>query len=268
MKDRFYLAAPCHLLDNIHCFWAIDKESRFHNELIIPKGVIEIVFNFSITEPINVKFGTGALKLPGCFVNGFNTIPVHITLPKYHSFFGVQLQPMAVRKLLGTNGKEFSDQTVDLCLIKAGFYNLWCELAAQESFDKRVDVFIKWLSKQMVDCTPQERVINHFLSNSVFEEFTVRTIADKVCFSPRHLSRKLIESTGLNTEQHLLYKKYLHAVHLMHYTDKSLTQIAYQSSFSDQSHFIHAFQSFAQITPSDYLRMKGELKGHIYKDVR
>ena len=87
-------------------------------------------------------------------------------------------------------------------------------------------------------------------------------------YSPRQLSRKLTEATGMNTEEILLYKKYLHALDLIHQSDLSLTQIAYQSQFSDQSHFIRSFKTYSGMTPGVYKASKGFMKGHFYENVR
>ena len=111
-------------------------------------------------------------------------------------------------------------------------------------------------------------MINDFLSGSEQFGWSVKELANAMCYSPRQLSRKMAEATGMNTEEILLYKKYLHAMHLVHHTDLSLTKIAYQSHFSDQSHFIRSFKTFANMTPGDYKKSKGALKGHIYENVR
>ena len=97
---------------------------------------------------------------------------------------------------------------------------------------------------------------------------SVKELAQSLCYSPRQLSRKMAEATGMNTEEILLYKKYLHAVHLMHHTDWSLTQIAYQSNFSDQSHFIKSFKTYTKMTPGEYRAGKSYVKGHIFENVR
>jgi AraC-like DNA-binding protein len=72
----------------------------------------------------------------------------------------------------------------------------------------------------------------------------------------------------MNTEEMLLYKKYLHAVDLLHSSHLSLTQIAYQSGFVDQSHFIRSFRLFTQMTPGEYRQQKSHLPGHFYANVR
>ena len=63
--------------------------------------------------------------------------------------------------------------------------------------------------------------MNHFLCDTNQHDLSVAQLADSLCYSPRHLGRKILEATGMNTEEILLYKKYLHAVHLMHHADLS-----------------------------------------------
>lgn len=76
------------------------------------------------------------------------------------------------------------------------------------------------------------------------------------------------ELTGMNTEQTLLYLKYLKAINLIHYSGLSLTQIAYACEFSDQSHFIKVFKSFTELTPNEYKNRKSEIACHYFEAVR
>ena len=110
--------------------------------------------------------------------------------------------------------------------------------------------------------------MNEFLCGVDQHDFTVAKLADTLCYSPRHLSRKLFEATGMNTEEMLLYKKYLHALHWMHHSNMLLTEIAHQSQFSDQSHFAKAFKAFTKLTPGEYRRNRANVKGHLYENVR
>ena len=193
---------------------------------------------------------------------------MQLQLPERQEFFGVQLPPLVVKKLLGAPACEFSDRVVDLNLIDPVYSSLWNKLAEQNSFEERVSVFSRWMEKKMPDLQPREKLVNDFLSLAGQHDVSVTTLAGTLCYSPRQLSRKMIEATGMNTEEILLYKKYLHAVHLIHHTDLSLTKIAYQSHFSDQSHFIKSFKSFAHMTPGEYKAARTHVKGHIYENVR
>jgi AraC-like DNA-binding protein len=252
----------------VHAIWQTSGYTPFQNEQVLPSGIIEVIFNFSEGSPMLAKMGNRSYHLAKCFINGFNTVPVNLQLPEQQAFFGIQLQPLAVRKILGVPAKEFSDTIVDLALIDSIFQSLWHELAGQTHFDNRVSVVCRWMGKKIPDFQPQETMINHFLSGMNQHDVSVSELARSLCYSPRQLSRKMAEATGMNTEEILRYKKYLYAMDLIHHTDLSLTKIAYQSHFSDQSHFIKSFKTYTGMTPGEYKAGKGFVKGHIYENVR
>ena len=268
MKTDFYIPAEDCVKAVIHSIWQVDHFSSFDKEFIIPKGITEIIFNFSSSDPIVAQLNSTNYHLPNCFINGFNTKPIQLKLPKQHVFFGVLFQPLAIKKIFKSPACEFSNITVDLTLLNRGFNSLWHQLAEQHDFNKRVAVFLAWLNRNLIDLQPREQLVNNFLYALNQHDLSVNTLANSLCYSPRQLSRKIIEATGMNTEEMLLYKKYLHAVHLIHHTDLPLTAIAYESQFYDQSHFIKSFKTFTTMTPGEYRQDKSFVKGHVYKDVR
>jgi AraC-like DNA-binding protein len=268
LSSNFYIPQALHLKDIIHSIWQVQRLNSFHKEHIIPTGIVEVIFNFTDGAPIVAQLGKKQYHLPACFINGFNTLPIRLELPVQQVFFGVRLQPLAVKKIIGTPASLFSDSLVDLTLLGPAFNSLWHQLGEQNNFDSRVLIFCSWIEKNFFDWQPREKAMNHFLCAVDHHDLSVPKLANLLCYSPRHLSRKIIEATGMNTEEILLYKKYLHAIHLIHHTGLSLTRIAYESHFSDQSHFIKAFKTYAQLTPGAYYRNKGDVKGHILENVR
>jgi AraC-like DNA-binding protein len=268
LNSHIYIPQSPHLKNAIHSVWQTGGLTPFHNEHIIPKGIVEVIFNFSDSASMHAYMGDRQFRLSNCFINGFNKVPVELQLPEQLMFFGVQLQPLAVKKILGIPAGEFSDMIVDLDLLDSTFHSLWHQLAGQTHFDNRISVLSRWMGKKLPDFQPQEKMINHFLSGIDPHDVSVTELARSLCYSPRQLSRKMAEATGMNTEEILLYKKYLHAVDLIHHTDLSLTQIAYQCHFSDQSHFIKSFKTYSAMTPGAYKASKSFMKGHIYKNVR
>jgi AraC-like DNA-binding protein len=268
LNSNIYIPQSPHFKNAIRSIWQTVGFTPFHNEHILPKGIVEIIFNFSDGSPMRAQMGDRKFHLSSCFINGFNRMPVQLQLPERQMFLGIQLQPLAVKKLLGTPAGEFSDTIVDLELLDTTFYSLWHQLSDQTQFDNRISVLSGWMEKKLPDWQPQEKMINHFLSGIDQHDVSVTELARSLCYSPRQLSRKMAEATGMNTEEILLYKKYLHAVDLIHHTDLSLTQIAYQSHFSDQSHFIKSFKTYSGMTPGVYKASKSFMKGHIYENVR
>ena len=268
MNSNYYIPQTPHLKDVIRSIWQVQGFTSFHKEHIMPKGVIEIIFDFSDSSPIHADLDGKQYNLSNCFINGFNRTPVQLQLPEQQKFFGVQLQPLAIKKIFGIPACEFTNMVVDLKLIETSFHSLWHQMAERNTFEERIAVFSGWIERKLPDWQPQEKMINDFLSGLNRHDLSVKELAHSVCYSPRQLSRKIAEATGMNTEEMLLYKKYLHAVHLIHHTDLSLTKIAYQGSFSDQSHFIKSFRTYTNMTPGEYKANKGYVKGHIYENVR
>ena len=268
LNSNNYIPTDPGLKQVIHAIWQVDHHTSFNTEYIIPKGVVEIIFNFSDSSPILTRPDGTKYHLPNCFINGFNKNPIELQLPKQQVFFGVLFQPLAIKKIFGSPAREFSDITVDLTLLDPNFHSLWQQLAEQDNFDNRVAVFLNWIKNNFIELLPQEQLINHFLYSVNQHDRSVKELANTLFYSTRHLSRKIFEATGMNTEEILLYKKYLHAVHLVHHTDLSLTAVAYQSEFSDQSHFIKSFKAYTKMTPGEYKRNKSYVKGHIYENVR
>lgn len=230
--------------------------------------MVEIIFNFSEGSLIPAQLGGRQYHLSTCFINGFNTAPIVLRLPSRRVFFGVRVQPLAIKEIFGIPAGEFSDIAADLTLHDPSLHSLWHQLAEQNNFDSRVTVFCRWIEGRCRDWQPREKLINEFLCSVDQHDLSVTELANSLCYSPRQVSRKIFEATGMNAEEMLLYKKYLHAIHLMHHSDLSLTEIAYQSHFSDQSHFIRSFRTYAKMTPGSYKQSKSHVQGHIYENVR
>lgn len=268
MNSNMYIPQSAHLKTMIGAVWQTEGRPGFKLETIIPKGVIEIIFDLGSSSSVEARLGNTEYRLPKYFINGFNTLPLQLQLPEKQYYFGVQFHPVVIKQLLGVPAGEFTNQSVDLGSLNSFFHCLWHQLAEAASFNERVKIISDWLQKKSIAKSPQEEMMDLFLTNPYAESMPVSSLAKTLYYSPRHLSRKLKDLTGMNTEEILLYKKYLHAVHLMQANDLSLTQVAYKSSFTDQSHFIRSFKTYAQMTPGEYREMKSHIPGHFYRNVQ
>lgn len=268
MSNNLYIPQTLRFSHAIQAIWQVERHRPFQKETIVPKGVVEIIFNLNDRFPILSQIGGKQYRVSDCFINGFNTAPIQLQPPDEQVFFGVQFQPLAVKEIFGAPASEFSNNVADVSLFDPTFRSLWHQLAEQKSFEARVSIFLSWLEKRFSESEPRERLMNDFLVGDRWHNLSVTTLANSLCYSPRHLSRKITEATGMNTEEMLLYKKYLHAVHLIHHSDLTLTEIAHESHFSDQSHFIKSFKNLTGMTPGAYMRTKSAVKGHIFEDVR
>jgi len=267
MSNNFFIPQTQPLSSIVQLFWQTNWPTGFETETIIPRGIVEIIFDFS-PQPVNAVVNDAPTCLARCFINGFNTQPIILQLPPRQHFFGVRLHPLAVKNIVGVPPGQFANATIDLTIVDASAQYVWQQLAELDTFAQKVAVVSDWINKKWRPLDNREEMINQFLSGNNDAVPTVAQLASDVCYSPRQLSRKMLALTGMNTEETLLYKKFLLSTQLMHNTNLSLTQVAYHSQFADQSHFIRTFKQFAAITPGEYIAAKGPLPGHIYKGVR
>lgn len=268
MHQESYLPQTPYIKNIVRSIWQIEGVTTFQNETILPKGIIEIIFNFSEDNSIIGIVNSQSFQLPRCFLSGINTHSIQLQLPQHQTFLGIQFNPVAIKYLLEVPCCEFTDQTIDLNLLNLSFNSLWHKLVEKKTFNERVALLIAWLESRSIHFSQREILLNSILEPNGQHILPVPEIARTLCYSARHLSRKIYELTKMNTEQILLYKKYLHSLYEIHYSDNSLTEISYNSNFADQSHFVKVFKSFTSLTPGNYKKIKSSMPGHIYQNVR
>lgn len=268
MTSNFYIPESEILYSRVTAIWESKGTPCYSGEMIIPKGVVEIIFDLGKGKPLPVTVNQKLHYTGSCFINGFNTGSIQLNIKKEHHFLGIQFQPYMTRKLFNIPAGEFSNSLVDLALIDPGIQVILYQLKSAISFEEKKSIIIDWIKGNKKESDARELAINRFLSNTCYNQSTVSGLANEFCYSSRQLARKFQEYTGMNTEDLLLYRKYLHSVQLLHNTRHQLTSIAYDAGFSDQSHFIKTFRSFTGLTPGEYRCRMSSLPGHIYQVVR
>lgn len=251
------------------------------NEIILPSGVVEIIFNLSKPISAILPFGKNVQQAPQCFIQGIHTQVLKVSYSGRHHLFGLRLKPHTIKSLLGIYPSELSNEAVDITLIKSLFRTLWNQLVEVQSFEDRVKILennLKPLDETI--CRRSEKLSDWFvkfgfqklnpydqqIQYGTYQQFdSVNNLAELINYSTRHLNRKTKEIFGLNAEELIRYKKFLQAVLLMHQDRHSLTEISYTAGFFDQSHFIRVFKSFTNMTPKRYLQMKGNLPYHLFE---
>lgn len=90
------------------------------------------------------------------------------------------------------------------------------------------------------------------------ENITVDTYAKLLAVTPGHLTQVVRELTGRTSNEILRDKQILEAKRLLSHTSLSVTQIAEQMGFDDQSYFTKFFKKSAGMTPVQFRRKAAE----------
>lgn len=117
-----------------------------------------------------------------------------------------------------------------------------------------------WRSGQRTEVFPQNpNSIAHAFQSLVEENFrkhkTVSFYASKLCITPNYLgiiSRKNLNMSALE----MIQQRVLHeAKQLLHSSDKSIKEIAFDIGFSKLTYFSYFFKSKTKLTPVEYRRL-------------
>jgi len=101
----------------------------------------------------------------------------------------------------------------------------------------------------------QERVAKELLEANINGGVTLGTLAQACGLSTRHFTRAFRRSTGMAPHQWLQHRRMQKAKDLLAGSSSSLTCIALDCGFADQSHFTRTFSRLAGVTPRTWRRM-------------
>lgn len=93
-----------------------------------------------------------------------------------------------------------------------------------------------------------------YIKENLTEELSLPTLAERAGFSPVHFHAKFKTAVGKTLREFVEEERIRRAVELLTSTDKTLTEIAYESGFSSQSYFSYAFKRKMGKAPREYAR--------------
>ena len=266
MNSDIYIPTASPLADYVTAIWQVKGRTGVQ-EIILPQGVTEILFNFGAGIHGLMPFSHSPLQTPRCFVQGMQTHTIVADYKGPQHLLGIRLHPHHVETLLGIQPAEIKNSLIDLCLVNPLFDQLWHRLAELDSFQKKVLLLEQeFPSVPGKYCTRGQYLSDLFLSGGQEAFQSVDQLAKEVCYSTRQLNRMVHNLFGVSAEELTTYKKFVNSVRAIHSVQDSLTGIAYQSGFYDQAHFCRVFKSFTGMTPNQYRKQKSDLPFHIFSN--
>jgi AraC-like DNA-binding protein len=81
---------------------------------------------------------------------------------------------------------------------------------------------------------------------------SIKLLASKYHLTPRYLQKLFLQYTGFTPKFYHKISRFQYSLKLINKGDTSLTSIAYDRGYFDQSHFIREFKFFTGVTPGEY----------------
>lgn len=270
-----YQTYPPHpeLAPVVQCYWTLEipADPTAEKQRIVPDGTIEMAF--ILGDDIK-RFTTESdyILQPRAMILGQITQPFYIQPIGCVHTFAIRFYPYGFANFITTPLSELSNKetALDLLFDKSETTDLVKEIMIAKSTDQRIGIIEKFLINKL-NSTP---TINNIVKNTVeiltstTGKSSINSILKNEPSKRRQLERNFAKQIGMSPKQ-LGKVIRLQAALKMMLNEKadSLTQIAYESEYYDQAHFIRDFKEFTGTTPTEFIDAKNMvLSSLIYKN--
>ncbi|MCF3110529.1 helix-turn-helix domain-containing protein [Niabella sp. CC-SYL272] len=251
MKTAFFIP-PLSIAEYVSGILVVEDFNSLH-EFVIPlfaNGCPTLVFQ---TAPA-IKAGqtTGHLSLYGQTIQ-----PGELKFKDPFVFIAYFFYPHALNPLFGINPREITGSDLDLMLLKqARDISLEAQLLNTTPLAKRlelIDMYILKLAGQKTKI--DEKIV--FATSRLRKSnglYTLTELQKELHTTERSFQRLFESQIGIAPN---LYRRICQFQFAFQQVNQKkvlkLTDIAYDSGFADQSHFIRVFKEFTGLTPNEYL---------------
>lgn len=269
MRHRIY-APGGPLSAFVGCFWYWEGAPQTHQkERLLPNGEPSIIFNL-LDAPIRIYdaqdltlFASyGRAVLSGARSNCFT-----IDTNQQEHVVGIQFKPGGAFPFLRMPASEVENASVSLDDVwprRAG--EIRERLLAARSIESTFAILERCLLEQLA--RPLEL---HPAVAFALDQFgrsapgrKIAEVTERIGLSPRRFIEVFRRQVGLTPKVFCRVRRFQQALRSIHRRDDvDWVDIALDCGYYDQAHFIHDFQAFSGLTPSDYLERATPHLNHV-----
>ena len=257
LMNYFTIPPPVALAPYIQFFWVLEgsatPQNPFHHRVLAessPEWIFYCKGQFELQETREGNHTTSF----SCLSGQLQRFKKLFTLNDF-CLFGVYLFPYAIPAIFGLPAHALSDQTVDSGTL-LGKEGLMLEekvfsASGHRHRAKLISQFIlQRLAKSQETDSPVFVSIRQILSSSA--ALSIPTLADACYLSRRQFERKFIHYAGYSPKQFQRIARFNTVIKAFDQQPRTLTEMAYDCGYYDQSHFIHDFQLFSGYNPKAF----------------
>jgi AraC-like DNA-binding protein len=260
------LPPPIALRHLVKCFWTIESSPATSNPsqyYLMADGCPEILFQY--------KGGFTVYAGQTAQVRVQHTSSKSLALLPEFGFFGVRFYPHAIQQLLAMPACEVTDLMLDFNLLfKQAGRDLSEQLLEATSAMERARLFSEFLLPIALNQSPDPI---HHLVNELDDcdgQSELTQLRTRSGLSIKQFERRFKATTGFAPKQFARIVRFQSAKR--RYVAKpyaSLTKLAYDSHYYDQSHFCREFKEFAGVQASHYFTYidKGDGESKVIKEL-
>lgn len=246
-----------HLADIVRHFWILESRGAY-THFSMPDVCSELIFHFrgSFTELLNdgreqPSFTAG--------VHGQSRQARKFEINCGCGILGAYLYPQAIPLLFNCSTPEVSNQMVNLDLLLGTEGKLLEDAIANAAGNtERVRLLEAFISRQYSRKNKKILPVFHTIQTIIDQKglVKIKDTAKGVFLSERQFKRQFYQYAGFSPKLYARIVRFQSAMELYGQKCKSLTAIALECGYYDQSHFIGDFTEFAGISPKTFFSGK------------
>lgn len=242
----------------IKCYYIYESNiNTAFEDTVFPSGCIEIIFNLG-TGQWQVAGKDGFVTNPSIELWGQITRPLPIRSVGKHIMLGIRFFPHAAAYFINDkiellnnqvlNPNDLQDNAIDI---------LYSRLQDTPSWNKRIEWIEDFLLNRLSiseNKFSRMSMISNIMTEIRREDFfdNIENVASRHGVTSRYVQKLFLQYTGLTPKLYSKIARFQDSLRLVTKKEASLTSIAYDCGYFDQSHFIREFKSFTGFTPSGY----------------
>lgn len=251
---KFQTFEPSERFTNfIKSFWMLESEQPY-THYSMADVCPELLFHYK--GQFDELFDNGKIeKSFTAGIHGQTHSKRKFYINKGFGIFGVCLYPQTIPLLFGIPSNEISNQMPDLnVLLKAEGNRLEEKIAnALDNYQRKklIEDFIdNKLSLNLKEQLPVFSCIRTIIKSK--GQRKIKQLATDYFLSERQFERQFLKFSGFSPKLFSRIVRFQAAMKQYGKIEKSLTEIALETGYFDQSHFIHDFKEFSGLLPSEY----------------
>ena len=250
---------PCSdLREFVNCYWTlkVPKDPSPEKQRIIPDGCIEMIFTLA-DDIRRYRSDDQFIIQPRSMIMGHITKPFYIQPIGRVDTFAVRFDPGGFRPFFTYPIKELENKETELDVIVGPDSALELEnnIVQADGTSERIKIVEKFFLSRMEGNQSTDDVIKSTIDMLLATKgnVSITELSNNNLSKRRQLERRFSKLIGLRPKQLAnIIRLQSTLKQLLDRPPKKLTDLAYQTNYYDQAHFIKEFKAFTGVTPKKF----------------
>jgi len=242
----------------IKFYWTLEVpyDPQNSKQKIIPDGCVEMTFN--LADPIKRYTSENEFLLHPCaMVMGQRTKSYYIEPTGDVKSFAICFYPYGFANFVRTPLKDLLDVETPLSSLfgEPTANDLEQQMINASDTDNRIQIIESFLLSRLKESDTIQHIVKSTVDMLLESKgsLSINSILENQSSNRRQLERSFAKQIGISPKQLGKAIRLQTALNLLLNNSENLTNVAYESEYFDQAHFIKDFKEFMGITPKEYL---------------